>query len=716
MTKINGLGIKERMKKALDAKREPKANQEPKAYKAPKIMLFSIRNKLVFSFLVPIAFMVFIGASAYQRAADGMSQKFRDSTGQTISMAMDYIDMSCTFIESEGTKYAFDTSLSKYFMGLYKDDPLNNMNVTTDTKSDILTSQISNPFISNIHIITKEGINMFTTHASTSRDGFLETYRDSVSVDGRNIEKWIDSHSVLDENLNMKEDSYILAYETLSQSNNACIVIDIKTSAIEEFIGELDLGDGSVIGFVTQNGREVLAESLKEGQESILTEGESLFFGQDFFTAIDGNEELAGANEVTYKGENYLFIYSRSEKTGATMCALVPLSFITSQAEEIKSLTATLVILACVVVLAIGFLIAAGIQNNMKRISRKFGEVAKGDLTVEVRAKGRDEFRGLAGSATNMIANTKSLVNKVSDATWQLEKSAKEVEQASGIINEYSTDITRAISDINEGMSQQSEHARECVVKTDILSNEIQSVSLVVEKVEKLVDETEGMINKGMEIVRNLGGRARETTEITEKVGESIQSLRNETEMINGFVETITDISEQTNLLSLNASIEAARAGDAGRGFAVVAEEIRKLADNSAKAAGEIRFNVEHIGTQTLNSVESAGQARSMVALQAEAVEEVVSVFKDMQLRMGQLIDGLKEIVEKTDKADSERSDAVDAVKNISNIIEGTAGSAETVNEVANKLLENVENLNRTAAALGDNMEGLKSEISVFKI
>lgn len=117
---------------------------------------------------------------------------------------------------------------------------------------------------------------------------------------------------------------------------------------------------------------------------------------------------------------------------------------------------------------------------------------------------------------------------------------------------------------------------------------------------------------------------------MTAKVEESIEDLKRESETINQFVSVITDISEQTNLLSLNASIEAARAGEAGRGFAVVAEEIRKLADNSAEAAGEIRNNVENISAQTGVSVESAKQAGEMVAQQTEAVREVIGVFQDM--------------------------------------------------------------------------------------
>lgn len=145
-----------------------------------------------------------------------------------------------------------------------------------------------------------------------------------------------------------------------------------------------------------------------------------------------------------------------------------------------------------------------------------------------------------------------------------------------------------------------------------------------------MVSEAENMINHGMQMVQTLGERATKTTDVTIKVETSIEELKKESEIINEFVETITDISEQTNLLSLNASIEAARAGEAGRGFAVVAEEIRKLADHSAEAAGEIQNNVTHITDQTVNSVENAKQARDMVALQTEAVQEVVGVFDDM--------------------------------------------------------------------------------------
>ena len=703
--------------KKTSAEKKPKAPKQKKSGKSSKLL--SIRNKIVVCFLVPIVFMVIIGVSAYQKSAEGLSEKFTDSTLQTMRMATENLNMSCDFIRSEGLKYAYDDDLRKYFLGMFEDNSVDKLNFLTSTKSNLLSVQTSNPFISHMHIIPKKGVNLLSTKLSSGVDGFLDEYKEDVaSGEGRrSIPQWIDSHSVLDEKVTETEKDYIMAFEMMSQSNNACVVIDIKPSAITDFMEEIDIGDGSIIGFVTPGGRELVVENVEEGKESVLPEEGNVFSGQEYYTAVmDEAVADAGTAEVDFQGEKYLFIYSHSADIGFTTCALVPMRVVTSQATEIRNMTIGLVILACVIVVIVGIFITAGIENNMRRISRKFGDVAKGDLTVTVSAKGHDEFQDLAGSATNMITNTKKLVNQVSNATGELEVSAQNVGQASELIHEYSQDITRAIGEINEGMEEQSRHAQECVEKTDILSNEIQEVSHVVERVEKLVGETEGMINKGMEIVQVLGDRAGETTQMTVKVSESIESLRKESEIINSFVATITEITEQTNLLSLNASIEAARAGEAGRGFAVVAEEIRKLADDSAKAAGEIRNNVANITAQTQNSVESASQAKAMVELQTKAVEEVIAVFREMQERMGQLIEGLKDIVVSTEKADGERSAAVAAVKNISDIIEETAGSAETVNDVANKLLNHVEKLSTTASVLDENMEGLKNEISVFKI
>lgn len=698
--------------------KEKKVKADGKERKQSKIL--SLRNKIFVAFLVPIIFMIIVGYTAYFNAAEGMSEKFEESTQQTINMAVNYLDMSCTYVQSEGFRYAVDSSLEEYFIGMMKKDKITQSKYISDTRLTLMAAQQANPFIENIHFVTKAGIPIIST-ATTSLDydGIYNEYYDdmvAISEDGRTPPKWVDDHARLTEHMGLKMDDYFISYQMSTTSKFAYIVIDIRESAVRDILLDMDLGNGSVVGFVTNTGKELVQENLKEGEESHLVAGEPVYYDKDFYIDSLNSDELSGAKDVKFQGEKYLYLYKKSEVSNTMLCALIPVDIVTGQAEAIKTITITLVIIATIIACLIGLFITFGIQKNMKSISKELNEVAEGNLTVQVKTRSRDEFLGLAKTANNMIANNKKLVTKLISTVEQLETSAGNVNTASEDINNYSGDITRAIDEISEGMNKQAEHAQECVLKASVLSDKIKDISQMVGAVEALVDQTEKMIEQGTRIVQVLSERAQETSNITARVGDSIATLKTESETINGFVQTISDISEQTNLLSLNASIEAARAGEAGRGFAVVAEEIRKLADDSSRAAGEISRNVQNISAQTATSVASAKEAEDMVALQTKAVSEVIQVFEDMSKQITGLFENLKEIANSTEAANKDRDDTLDAVENISAIIEETASGSALVREMANQLLNSVDKLSETANALDEDMQGLKTEISVFKI
>jgi methyl-accepting chemotaxis protein len=696
------------MKKVSLGKNVPKAPS--------RFMIFSIRNKIMVCFMIPIVFIVIIGYLSESKASEGMSKNFNDSTLETVQMAMQYIDMSASFIEAVGRQYAFDPELKKYIMGFYSTEPTKEMQAINTTRTSIAASQVSNPFIFNIHIIPEPQYYVISTGSGVSSNGFATAYRDDIKAkyEGK-LPFWIDSHTFLDETLGLPSDKYIMSYEINTDGNTGVVVVDVSTQAIQEFLDSITIGTDGIIAFVTGSGREIYFEDLAEGQESTYTDGEQVVAGESFFAEVTAGEEDSVLRTVNYKGKECVFFYQRSTVNDSAVCALVPTATITAQAGEIKTLTIQLVLVAALVAVVIGWLLAVGIQRNMKRISLKLGQVAKGDLTVPVAVKGRDEFRNLRFALANMITSNKHLVGKVGIATKNLEKSADNVEEASAVIHDYSTEITQAIHDINDGMTRQAEQAQKCVTRTDLLSNEIQDVKSVTETVEELANRSVAMISHSMHIVRELGKSASDTNEITAKVGKSIEMLRKESEVINEFVEVITNISKQTNLLSLNASIEAARAGASGKGFAVVASEIRKLAENSANAAGEIRNNVKNITSQTDESVANARASANMVKKQTDDVNEMIRVFQDMDDYVKQLLQGLKEISSKMEVTDQVRVDTLRAVEKISAIIEETAGNAEVVQGVAQKLTSHVGRMNDTAKILGENMEELKQEISVFK-
>ena len=326
--------------------------------------------------------------------------------------------------------------------------------------------------------------------------------------------------------------------------------------------------------------------------------------------------------------------------------------------------------------------IVGDLQNILK-------EFAQGNYTVHSSCKEAyvGEFETVMEELVSTIQNVSSTLCLIKESSNQVAAGSEQLAISSQDLAKGATDQSIAVDNLVENVSKVTEQVVANSKSTDIVHDRAKSVGM------------EANVSQN---------KMRELMEAMERISTTSKELERVITEIDG-------IASQTNLLSLNASIEAARAGEAGRGFAVVAEEIRKLADNSAEAAGEIRNNVENISAQTGVSVESAKQAGEMVAQQTEAVREVIGVFQDMSDAMDKLFDGLKEILAGTERADKEREDTLEAVHNISSIIEETAASAEVVKKVAASLEQNVENLNGTAESLGDNMTGLKTEIAVFK-
>lgn len=676
---------------------------------------FSIRNKIFICFLVPTLFIIIVGLTAYGRASEGMKDKFQESTIQTLNMVVEYIELGNALIESKAMEYAFDQDLNQYASGMYRNDTVTANNLITRIRENMGSACNTNPFIGDIYIVTPEDIAMTTTKKTSTQQGMLKAYLETTPMDGKRPQKWVDSHAQLDEHLGTTGSQYIMAHQQISQNKSFVVVIDVREDAVLKQLESMDLGRGSIIGLVTENGRELAIQKEAEGSTRLQTDAQAVFSDKAFYEKAAASEEVSGAWKVKYQSGSYLFLFSKSTVNHTAVCALIPMKTVVGQAESIKWITVMLVILAGVISSLIGIVIASGIQKSMKNISNCLGKVAEGDLTVAVRVKSKDEFCDLAEATSNMIYNNKKLVQKVSDASRDLEVSAEDVKKASAVINNYSGEISNAVMGINDGMMRQSVHAQECVNRTGILSEKIQEISRVMQDVEGLVTKTENKIKSGIDTVRMLGEQADATTVITTEVGNSIAYLQEESKAIYKFIELINEISQQTNLLSLNASIEAARAGVAGRGFAVVAEEIRKLADDSAGAAKEIQKNVANITSQTQKSVESANEAQKMVVRQKKAVDDTVVILSEMNQQMLELIGYFKEIMVYTEQADKERGETLNDVQSISKIIEETAQGAQAVKGVITYLTNSVKNLNDVSGVLEGNMQDLLSEVAVFK-
>lgn len=676
---------------------------------------FGIRYKILLGFIIPIIFITVGGFASYSKAKQGMRDRYEKSTLETVKMMSAQIDTVTKFIVSDSAKFASNQNLHKLSIGSYNSSLYERTKVFQDISNDVQACQITNSFISNVFIIMKSDMKNISTKSNVI-DGFFEEYYESCEkIDKRgNVVKWIDSHPLIDSKMNLDPvyDAYIFSYQQIQSGNAALIVLDVSKQGIQEFLDEVDLGDGSILGFVTMNGHELLSRRGDELED----DGKTVFAGRDYYKTVLTDQADDGVLEVEYEGKDCVLFYSKCEVSGNVITAMVPVSLITAEAASIWWLTIILVILALVVVLAVAFVISSNIQKNVNSVSKGLGEVAEGNLNVKVRVKGHDEFIDLADATTEMITHTKNLVSKVDEASEGVAESAKSVQGASKTLGTCSDDIMRAVGGMTDGMQRQKKYADECVNATDRLSNEITNVSAQIGAIKGIVDETNRLISESVQILKSLGDKARESTAATDSVKSSVTALLEETGKINSFVNVIKNISSQTHLLSLNASIEAARAGEAGRGFSVVAEEIRALATESSKSAGEIKKLVDGINAQTDSSVGSVDMAQNIVDEQFELVNSSIKIFDQMKASMDSLTVELTNIARATSAADQRRVEAVSAVDDISEIINESTANADTVIAALDRLKKNVGHLDDTAAKLGENMDELKNEVRVFQI
>ena len=682
----------------------------------PKIKL---GMKLAFNLAIPIFFMVIIGVSSYSRAVKGITNSYKTSIEETLSMVNEYVELGDTFIETTANTLALDSEINGYYFGSYESDEA--AAIKKKVTSEITSSKKSNDLIYNIHIIPNSGYLVMTTQhfdsGKGSIDGFMAEYMESAEMQGKKkLKSWIDRHEVIDSKLSLKSYETLRSYQVQSLNKQYIVVIDEGIEGFSSLLEDIELADNSIIGVVTENGNEVVYENLPEGATSVLPEEGKVFAGSDFYESISQSEEMNGSVDVRFNGQKYLCMYSKNEDSTFTVCALIPSKAITGQVSSIRTFTTIMVLISMILVIVIGIGVISSIQKNMAQITGKLTDVSGGDLTVKVRAFGNDEFSQLADSTNHMISNTRKLVDKVNGAYGVLDETSDEVKNTSDTIIEYSDTIQGSIANMRKGMEEQSKYIQVCVEKTSNLELGMTNVGDVITKVERFVAKTHKLIENARQNVITLGEKAKETDEIVSNVSSDVLALKSETDIISEFADTINEISDQTNLLSLNAYIEAARAGESGRGFSVVAEEIRKLADNSAEAVGEIRNKVDSISLQTADTVKSARIAEETVAAQTAMVEDIIEIFAQMSTQMEELVKELRKIIITTDKVTGDSRETAASIQNITALIEENSESAENMSDIFDKLLENIEHLDKVSDLLNENMDELKKEISLFRV
>ena len=679
-------------------------------YERAKKGIFGIKTELIAGFLIPLAFVIVVGVVAYNVASDGLISNYEESSTNNIEMAVKFLDYGFDSIESLVVSYATDADLRKYTFGTMTDATERGA-LGASTRAEMNSDTLLNSFLSNIYIITGEKAATISSTGYVDEEGaggFYPAF--SVEPEAAPLktnagEGWSGRHPFLDTTINVLESSYACSYMKNFSHKAACVVADVDIASVIEILQGLDFGEGSQLAFITAEGREITVSGETYGIPD-----------SEIYQRLYAAEEMTASEYTEINKEEYLFVISKSEVAGASICVFVPKDTVVAAASSIKGITVILVIIAAIVSIVIGLFIATRMGRIINKIVSKLGVVANGDLTVQFNVKSKNEFGQLANSVTDTVTNMRGLIEKVADISEKVKDSSGHLLLVSDEVVTSTSSISTAINEIDIGIGQQAEDAQNCFEQMDDLSNKMEVVHSDIGDIQNIADGTKGMINQGIDTMLELEKSSAYSTEISREVMEDVKTLEVKSMSIEKFVGVINDIASQTSLLSLNASIEAARAGEAGRGFAVVAEEIRKLADGSMSAAGEIQRVVLGIKEQTEGTVASTVKAQSVIEEQATIVAKTKEAFDNMNDSVEALLEKLKDVAMNVTDMNNSREVTLNAIESISAVSEETAASSSVVNDTVLSQKNSAQTLEAAAKDLEQRTEELKEALSFFKI
>ncbi|QDU72107.1 methyl-accepting chemotaxis protein [Mucisphaera calidilacus] len=344
--------------------------------------------------------------------------------------------------------------------------------------------------------------------------------------------------------------------------------------------------------------------------------------------------------------------------------------------------------LALVVAIASAYLLSTSIVTRIRDYGLIFQKVAQGDLTQRVKVSGSDEIARLGKDFNDLGTNLQKLIG--------------EVHETSRDVADASTQIAGASQQISSGVSNQNEQAGQISAATEEMSASILEVAQKAGEASSAATESGEIASSGRSIVDDMTHAMEQIRDAVSNGSQSVATLGQRGEQIGEIISVINDIADQTNLLALNAAIEAARAGEHGRGFAVVADEVRKLADRTTNATEEIEESIRAIQNET---------------------EVAVSRMNDGNERVGTG-------VEQAGQAGSSLEQIVTSAQNVAGMIQSIAAAAEQQSVASTQVSRSIESITATgqesseaarhtselANTLADRSETLKNLIERFKV
>ncbi|MCI9079999.1 MAG: HAMP domain-containing protein [Lachnospiraceae bacterium] len=438
--------------------------------------------------------------------------------------------------------------------------------------------------------------------------------------------------------------------------------------------------------------------------------------GMDNKFMKEAGRRIAQNNLGIAEIDGNMSVFEKVDGTEWVLVSYVPSKTIYQDLDFIRNVMVLFGIVSILVMMVLFERIIHVVINPVKKLTDVIKTMTSGDFTVSIHTKSNDEIGVMGRCVEKFIAAMSAMIASIDNVSDKLHKQADNSQDVSGQMFQASKEQNMSMKELNNTVEQLSQSVGEIAQSATTLAMLVEETKEDGDGVNSKMKETVTVSQTGKDAMQDVSSAMQDINSSVKKLQSAIDEVGRTSEEITNITRVIGEIADETNLLSLNASIEAARAGDAGKGFAVVALEIGKLAQTSMDSVQhidrlvlEIKTSVQDVVNQADNSVKSIGSSSVLIG---NAVNTFDVIFDNIE-ETGHLVQNM---IQKVDQVE-------DVARNVAAISEEQAassqeilGSSDILVEQADRLMESSETVARESEELTNSAEELAAQIGNFNI